>query len=166
MATASGWKTDARKTRLGPEVKLQTLGGKRRFRPCKWSVEATDQIRELQNSVYFAPEHREKLKALSELRDKLKAEGKGIEEASYEQLRDLTPEIPLPIKLQIYRLALLHGVGDHDFRDETGALIGGGDRLDAETVEEILAWADLAKEMYAPVEAWNRPLASPTSTTS
>ncbi len=61
---------------------------------------------------------------------------------------------------QIYRIALADGVGEHNFVDDAGSLIGEGKVFDETTIAEILEWEPLATEIFQTIQEHNRPLTS------
>jgi hypothetical protein len=154
-----GWKDAARRTLVGSKAVLQTTGGECWVRPKKLGIEATDKISELQRSLFRNRENREKFRKYQEIEKRLAEEGKTIEDADSLELIEYVPEMDPAYRDQIYRIALADGIGEHNFVDDAGTLIGGGKTFDEKTIAEILEWEPLATEIFLAIQGHNRPLA-------
>ncbi len=159
-----GWQESARKAMVGEKVLLETTGGECWFRPRKWSTATTDAIGELQRR--YMRDNREKLKGQKEYEKRLVDEGKTLEQADPLELIQFVAEAGADFRPEIYRLALADGIGEHNFGDESGGLIGGGKAFDEKTIEEIIAWDPLATEMFVAMNRFNFPLAKGNAPTS
>ena len=154
-----GWKDSTRRTLLGPQVTLKATGGECWIRAKKLSIEAADKIGELQRSLFRGAENKAKVRKIREIEDKLKAEGKTLEDADDLELIEAVPEMDPAYRDQIYRIALADGVGEHNFTDDAGTIIGEGKVFDEATIKEVLEWEPLATEIFQAIQGHNRPLA-------
>jgi hypothetical protein len=158
----ASWKETVRKGLLGDRVPLAVTGGTLWIRPRKYSQEAADEIRALMRPFYLGTEAKAKEAKLQALKDRLEAEGKKLADADPLELIEATPEMPSALKVAANRLYLRHGVGEYG-RADGGKQVAEGEALPEELLEEMMGWGELAEEAAGVVEAWNRPLASPTS---
>jgi len=165
------WRDAARRSLIGDKVVLASSGGALWIRPKKLSQEAVDAIRDIRGKAVAAPDRKEKMKRVLRLQERHPGifEGKGIDGLDTEEqleVMDLYSQFQGGAKREFYRIALLHGIGEHNLTDDKGDLIGRGQTLDAKTVDEVLEWGELAAEINQAIEAYNGPLARKTGGTS
>lgn len=154
-----GWQEATRRALIGGKVELKTVPGLW-IAPRKLSTAVSDQIGEMQRASLTSGDNRQKSKELRALEERLIAEGKKLDDADPLELMAVQPVIDPAVRASIYRLALSDGVGEHNFTDDAGAAIGDGKAFDKDTIEAILEWDDLARELFDIIREWSRPLAS------
>lgn len=153
-----GWKDSTRRTLLGPEVFLKATSNECWIRAKKLGIEATDKISDLQRSLFRGTENRAKFRKYQEIEKRLKEEGKTLEDADPLELIEYVPEMDPAYRDQIYRIALADGIGEHNFVDDDGKIIGDGKVFDEVTIKGILEWEPLATEIFLAIQNHNRPL--------
>jgi len=166
-----GWKESARRSLVGEKVVLQSSGGELWIRPKKLSQEAVDAVREEKARIAATGDTKDLLRRTMHLRKRYPGllEGVGLEgmpEEDMVEVMALYAALSTGAQRSVYRLELLHGIGEHNLADEAGALVGGGKVLDEKTADEVLEWSDLAAEICRAIEEYNRPLAGRTASTS
>jgi hypothetical protein len=161
-----GWKESARKALVGEKVELKATGGECFVRPKKLPTEVTDEIRGLRLSMIEVDGNAERVRHYQAVVKAAKDAGREISEDEAASLMGAMPKVPTAMRASIYRLHLVHGIGEHNFTNDEGALIGAGGAFDVATVDAILQWDDLASEISAAVEAWNSPLPQKPAETS
>lgn len=166
-----GWKESARRNLVGEKVVLQSSGGELWIRPKKLSQEAVDAIRDEKARMAARGDRKDLIRRSLALEKKYPGvfEGQGLDSIDADdrlELLSLYSELSVGPQRGVYRTALLHGIGEHNFGDDAGNIVAGGKALDEKTVDEILEWSDLAVEMYMAVTEYNRPLARRTGSTS
>jgi hypothetical protein len=155
-----GWKDATRRNLVGGKVELVATGKECWIRPKKLSTAAADRINELQRGVFADAENRAKIRKFREIEERLKAEGKSIEDADSMELMECAPQMEAGYRNEIFQIALEHGIGEHNFVDDTGNLVGQGKIFDESTIVGILDWEPLAAEIFQAIQEYNRPLAS------
>lgn len=171
-----GWKDSTRRALVGEKVVLQSSGGELWIRPKKLSQEAVDAVREAKAKVASDPQFKDGLRRAMELRGRYPwfMNGEAPTQAQIDQVADadkaelfaLNGVLTTAPKAELFRISLMHGIGEHNFADDSGALIGEGKTLPGSVVNDILDWSDLAAEIHAAVGEHNRPLASRSGSTS
>jgi hypothetical protein len=165
------WKEAARRSLIGDKVILASTGGALWIRPKKLSCAALDELRDLRNRSVPSADRKDRLKRTMELNERHPGlfEGKGVDDLTVDdrlELLDLYSSLNGGPTREIHRVELLHGIGEHNFVDDKGELIGRGEVFDSRTVEDILEWGDLAMEISKAIEAYSPPLARTTAGTS
>ena len=161
-----GWRDAARRHLIGEQTPLASVNGELWICPRKWSTVTAEYVGEFRRQMLAKPGAGEKLRRLVELEEKYSVVASGGEIAK-ETLRDLdsaelielSNSFSIQDRADMYRKALEDGIGAHNFSDEKGQPIGGGEKLDAATIDEVLTHDVLANEMFQVIEAFNRPLA-------
>ncbi len=176
-----GWKEATRLALVGEKKKIDIISSdkERWIKPKKLPVEVADEIGELTRSDLRAPENKELLPQYRALIKQMEAEGKLKDGKPAENLNDdertemniklgmISPLTDKGLRNKIFRLYLLHGIGEHNLEsDEDGKLVGEGKVLPTKTVDEILEWGPLAEEMVAIIQKYNAPLARGSESTS
>ncbi|MFP4066219.1 MAG: hypothetical protein ACLFS5_01840 [Spirochaetaceae bacterium] len=167
-----GWKSEARRTIVGPTHYLKTLPYADTkelhywFRPRKWSIEAADTIRAKEHELRKAL-GKEGLSLITHRKDILEKiqdahkRGENVTEAdiihllSEEELAALITGTTPQDQAELIKLQLLHGVHDHNLDDEDGKVI----EISESEVGDFLEFPDVAGEMVEVIREWNRPLA-------
>lgn len=151
----------------GEKHELMALAG-HSFRPRKYSYQGAEEIENCQSEIRKLAKNPKALKILGRL------EKKGIKNPTLKQIADeLTEkemidffealgEIGNKKTARLYELILLHGIGEHDFKDDKGNLC----EINEELVAVLCESQDLVLEMVDVIQEHNRPLASRTSGTS
>ena len=161
------WKDSARRSLIGDQVVLVSTGGALWIRPKKLSIAALDEICDIRNKAVVASDRKKSMKQAIRLQEKHPGlfEGQGVEDLDTEErleILELYSSLRTGANHEVYRISIVHGVGEHNFVDEKGDLLGRGQTLDSKTVDEILEWGDLATEIYKAIEGYNSPLAKMT----
>lgn len=166
------WKEAARRSMVGPKVELKAAGGELWIRPKKLSQAAVDAIREQRAVSVSSQEFQGSLRRARVLQERYPGLFTGeIDEAAIAaedrgEILELYATLQAAPRAAAFRLQLLHGVGEHNFSDDAGMLVGDGKVLDDNTITGILEWGDLAAEMVAAIEAYNAPLVAASPATS
>lgn len=151
------WKDAARKALVGDKVELVNAPGLW-IRPKKLSTEVTDQLGELQRDFFRQGDNRAKVKEYKEIEEKLKQQGKTLEDADPMELLAAAPQMPGDYRPKQYSMALAAGIGEHNFEDGQGKLICDGRQFDKATVDQVLEWGPLAQEIFQIIYGYNFPL--------
>lgn len=184
------FKDAGRRAFVGPRTVLKTISnpedGDFIIAPRKYSQQTADEMRELRVAFLRKGSNREDIREyeaiIERLREtaiaKAKAAGVDIEikdvtaEAGAEDKKRLseifsTVEMDPAYQSKLCELALLGGIGWHNFTDEKGAPVGGGDHLDHATVSHLLEYmAPTAMEAFGIIDGFNGPLAQGSAPTS
>lgn len=165
------WRDAARRALVGEKVDLKTTNGELWIRPKKLSQAATDAIKDIRAKPVTGAGSKEMMRRAMKIREKYKddidlAALDKMPEDDRLEIIDLYSAMRAGPQAEVYRIMLAHGIGEHNFADDAGKLVGGGQTLDPKTVDEVLEWGDLAVEIVAAIEAYNRPLAQATGGTS
>jgi hypothetical protein len=157
-----GWEALARRSLLSPEVELKTLPGFR-VRARKYSVAAADEIHTAQmRKRDQVPIELRKLMARAE------EEGKGFAEVAAALPQEeaellLSRIVPETSSVEdLMRLALLHGIGEHNLNDGTRCEEG----VSRELVDRLMEYPALAEELHRIILEWNSPLRKATPAAS
>ena len=175
-----GWQDETRRALIGEKVELQSVGGKLWIRPKKLSTDASDELKKFGRRLLGDKESRDRVGKLLEMRSnperleelRKRIQGNGYEKLSEEEREEFLEYINVSQLLEgddrteLYRLVIRDGIGEHNFEDDAGKLINGGKSFDEKTVEEILAWDDLATEIFEAINGYSRPLAERSSVSS
>ena len=153
-----GWKDDARRTRVSDWIELESFPGYK-VRVKKYSIAAQDDINETQRKLQRGIDK----KALSSLMKKSNGsavtEGDILEMVTEEELQAMLDVQSVSVsELSIKKIR--HGVFQHTFCD-------GGASSDADALaKDIVEYGDIAVEIIAHIEDFNRPLAMTSASTS
>lgn len=157
---------DTRAAYIGPRVDIETgaEGDAYWIRPCKLPIEVADEISLMQVSLLNGKDN------LDSVRDAIKDVQEGGAESLAERemstLIDAAKKVPKDYNQKLYRLALLHGVGEHNLT-RGGELVEKGERLDAQMVDALLTLRPQAAARAADgILAYNRPLPNGSSRSS
>jgi hypothetical protein len=162
-----GWKEVSRRAFIGEKIPLKSAGDSGLYiRPRKLSQDAADELGEITRSMFRSGDF-EKSKRLRDLIKELDAEGKTLDDADQLELLYLMPPAAGGNRAKMFEICLLHGIGEHNLTDDSGKVIGEGRLLDPRTVKELIEEAaPLAAEMFAAIQAFNRPLDEGSGRTS
>lgn len=126
-----------------------------------------DAITEWRRKILERPGAMVKIRRLNELHEKYQGILVGEEidpgkvaELDGAELVELSNALAPKDRSEPYRLALADGIGGHNFCDDAGKPVGGGETFDKATVDQVLELDVMAAEIFGIVEAYNRPLAS------
>lgn len=163
-----GWEAAARNKRLGPKTEIATFekedGGKYWIKPQKLSIEAATELRQLRADIAskVSPSGQ---RALREAQQRWQDEHDSEDEPSFvelqgmlsdEEWQSLSGTLELLVnQSDIVRLYLRKGIGEHNFDGDDGRIL----ELDDSLVDAWMQHEELASEMVAIIERWNRPLA-------
>lgn len=161
-----GWENSTRKSLVGSRVALKATGEECHVAPKKLPTEVVDEVRSIRLAMLEDGDNPERMRAYQAIFKKAQAEGRDPTEDEVGDLLKTVPHFSKAMRTAIYRLYLTHGIGEHDFADDAGALVGGGRTFPEEIVMKILEWDDLASEIGTVVEGWNAPLAKTPVETS
>jgi hypothetical protein len=176
-----GWKEATRLALVGEKKKIEIISAdkERWIRPKKLPVEVADEIGELSRSDLRMPENKELIPQYRALIKEMEAEGKVKDGKFAEGLEDderteinvklsmVAPISDKELRNKIFRLYLLHGIGEHNFEsDEDGKPVGEGKVFPIQTVDEILEWGPLADEIVGIIKEYNSPLPKGSESTS
>ena len=154
-----GWKDATRRNLIGSKHELVAVKGELWIRPKKWSIQAADEIASYRRELFADPERRRKIQRIMELKKGEEIDIKTLEEAEGGELLELLSALELQDRRSIYAVGIRDGVGEHNFSDDAGELIGNGQSFDQATIDDILTWGELATEMFGVIQEYNRPLA-------
>ena len=155
-----GWEDSTRKALLGPVVQLKATNDECYVRAKKLPTRVTDEIADIQATVQrtIRAGGVDRVQKIRDLAAEVEAGNRKPTEEEAALVLEIAPNLPTDYRTNLMRLAIQHGVGEHNFTNGDGKPLAGGKAFDAETVEAILQWGDLAEEIFKSVMAWNRPL--------
>ncbi len=171
------WKDAGRRAFVGQPVTLKTIsspGEEFQIAPRKYSQQTADEMRELRVAFLRKGSNRERIREYEEIVKRLAEDKKTVIDAGpedAERLNSIFAEVEMDPAYQtkLCELALLGGVGWHNFEEEPGKPICGGDHFDHVTVSHLLSrMAPTAMEAFAIIDGFNSPLpqgSAPTSET-
>jgi len=132
-----------------------------RFRPKKLPQAVADEITALQTSVLSKDGNFAKVKEAKAIIDKVKDEKREkFTDAETMLLMQSTPNLPAGMRARIFELAVRNGIGEHNFPDGAGGIVGEGKAFDDLAIKEIAEWGPLCEEITEIVLVYSRPLAT------
>lgn len=155
-----GFKAETRRAFVGPKHELECLkkedssGKIYSIWPKKLPQWASDKINALQTRVLVNPGAVTRVKALAKARE----DGRELTDEETAGAATIMQEMPEGINAEIARLCVENGIGQHDFDDDDGKIIGEGLRVTPELVSVIMDFWPLAQEIAKVVSEYSRPL--------
>lgn len=158
------WRDITRTALTSGWCELKCTNGQLKVRVKKLPQWVTDEITQLQLSAMQGEGFAEKVKRYRATMAKAAEENRDLTEEESLELLPSVPTLPKGLSDDVARLALEHGIAEHNFTDGAGGFVGEGKVLPKEVIDEVLQWGPLANELTQEVLQFSRPLRKTSKT--
>jgi hypothetical protein len=153
------WEEKSRARRIGDRHKLEALPSFW-FRPQRYSIQGDEAISlaQLRLKDRFKPDTIRRI--LDKVKDNPDPQGRiedlllTLDDEDLSAIMEEASGVPAGAQTEYKRLVLLHGIGEHNFKNAKEEL----ESVSEDFVDRILQDKELTDEMVAVIVRWNRPL--------